>query len=139
MLTVDDAQLCCEMRLHRISLQQYVRGTLMTKNRRLLILPALLIAFRCSSVSAASPGDCLPYEPNSVQLTGRIVRKVFPGPPNYESVKEGDKPEGAYILHLAKPICVRSEKEDEDNAAEDGVSDLHLVLRGNQFRQLRGL
>lgn len=111
----------------------------MTRNLRSLILPGLLIAFGCSSVSAASPGDCVAYEPDSVQLTGRIVRKVFPGPPNYESVAEGDKPEEAWILHLARPICVRAAKKDQDNVAVGNVSDLHLLLRGNQFRQLRGL
>ena len=89
MLTAKDLRLCFEWAM---TFNKFARGTLMTRNLRLLILPALLIAFGCSSVSAGSPGDCVAYEPNGVQLTGRIVTKVFPGPPNYESVKEGDEP-----------------------------------------------
>jgi hypothetical protein len=31
---------------------------------------------------------------------GSLSRPVFPGPPNYEDVKKGDKPERAYIIKL---------------------------------------
>jgi hypothetical protein len=103
----------------------------------LTILLATLVAFCCASAGPASQGDCLPYEPASVTLTGKVSTKVFPGPPNYESVKEGDKPEVAWLLHLAKPVCVRAENQDDLNSPEDGVSDIQLVLQGNQFRQVR--
>lgn len=111
----------------------------MTRTLRLLILPALLIEIFCTAVGAGSPGDCLSYERAGVRLTGRIIIKVFPGPPNYASLEEGDKPDPAWILHLTKPICIKADKGDEFNVAEDKVSDIHLVLDGNQFRQLRPL
>ena len=104
-----------------------------------MILLATAIAFGCPSVLAASAGDCLPYEPASVTLTGKTFRKVFPGRPNYESIKDGDEPEPAWLLRLAKPICVRADKKDEFNEAENNVSLIHLVLRGKQFSQLRRL
>jgi hypothetical protein len=112
---------------------------LMTRTLRLSILLALPIAFCCTAVNAAPPGDCLSYEPARVKLTGRVISKVFPGPPNYESVKGGDKPEPAWLLHLAKPICVKADNQDEFNVAVDNVSVIHLVLRGNQFSRLRRL
>ncbi len=44
-----------------------------------------------SSVYVAAQGDCLSYEPTEVRLTGTISRKTFPGPPNYQSIRKGDK------------------------------------------------
>ena len=113
-----------------------MREITMTRNLR-LILPALLIALFCTAVSAGMPGDCLSYEKVSVQLTGRIVIKTFPGPPNYESIEEGDKPERTWILHLSKPICMKADEDFEFNVAESRVSDIHLSLDADQFRQLR--
>jgi hypothetical protein len=111
----------------------------MTQKLSALILLAALMAFGCPATRAASQGDCLSYEPASVKLTGRVIRKVFPGRPNYESIKDGDEPEPAWILHLAKPICVKADGKEEFNVAVGKVSDLHLVLRGKQFSQLRRL
>jgi hypothetical protein len=31
---------------------------------------------------------------------------MFAGPPNYEDVRKGDRPEPSYILKLQKPICI---------------------------------
>jgi hypothetical protein len=111
----------------------------MTTKRRFVILLVSMMAFGCASASAASGGDCLPYEPAIVKLTGKTFLKVFPGRPNYESIKEGDEPEPAWLLRLAKPICVRPDGKDEFNVAENNVSVIHLVLRGKQFRELRRL
>ena len=83
-----------------------------------------------SSVYVAAQGDCLSYEPAEVRLTGTISRKTFPGPPNYKSIRKGDKPETYWVLHLAKPICTTA---DADNDAESGVMDLQLILTGKQY------
>ena len=114
-----------------------MRGNGMSTKRRCMILLASMMAFYCASASAASGGDCLSYEPASVKLTGKVFVKVFPGRPNYESIKKGDEPEGAWLLRLAKPICV---KGDDNNEAEAQVSIIQLVLHlDKQFSQLRRL
>lgn len=105
-----------------------------------MILLASMMAFCCAPASAASRHDCLQYEPASVTLTGKVFLKVFPGRPNYESIKKGDEPEGAWLLRLAKPICVSADKQNDINEAENDVSLIHLVLhRDKQFSQLRRL
>ena len=87
-----------------------------------------------------SQGDCLSYEPVEVKLTGRVSTKIFPGPPEYTSIKGGDEPEQAWILHLAKPICTKADQNSEVNEAEDHVSDVQLVLRDkNHFSEVRRL
>ncbi len=42
----------------------------------------------------------------TVQLRGTLTHKVFPGPPNFENLRKGDKPEPSYILRLQKPVCI---------------------------------
>ena len=69
--------------------------------------------------------QCLSYEPDQVELKGTIRRQTFPGPPNFESVAKGDRPERYWVLHLAQPICVAANSEWEK---ETGVSDIQLVI-----------
>ena len=72
---------------------------------------------------------CLDYEPSSVTLKGTIKRKVFPGPPNYESVRNGDEPESMWVLHLARTICVNASADWE---AEKDVAVVQLVFPEGQ-------
>jgi hypothetical protein len=88
-----------------------------------LLMPMLF------SLTAAAQ-NCLSYDTDSVRLTGTISRKTFPGPPNYESIKTGDKPETYWVLHLGKPICTTA---SVDNDPESGVTDLQLILTQKQY------
>jgi hypothetical protein len=77
-----------------------------------------------------NPPACLSYEPSRVQLTGTIIRRSFPGPPNYESVERGDKPEVAWLLALSQPICMEQDKKDPDlNPAQRSIRKIQLVFR----------
>jgi hypothetical protein len=49
---------------------------------------------------------CLEGEPAIEKITGLTYKKTFPGPPNYESIKQGDMPETRTILKLDNPICI---------------------------------
>lgn len=69
----------------------------------------------CSDLNKESPD----------QLKGVLKLEVFPGRPNYSSVKEGDDPEETYILRLNTPICVAQHPHPFDR--------VHLV----QMRQTR--
>lgn len=55
------------------------------------------------------------YEPELVQLTGKLYEKEYPGPPEYTSVEEGDLSEVVLILALTKPIEVRNATRAEDD------------------------
>lgn len=99
--------------------------------RILLLLIATLI-----SDSAGAAQQCLRYEPAVVALSGTLVRKTFPGPPNFESVEAGDRAETGYYLQLASGICTRAAKDD-DSGDHDGVKEIQLVLSGPQYEALR--
>lgn len=46
------------------------------------------------------------YEPSIVELTGHLDLQTFPGPPNYESIKNGDEIERHFYLTLDAPVDV---------------------------------
>ena len=72
---------------------------------------------------------CLAYEPKVVTLIGTIRRQTFPGPPNYENVQKGDRPETYWMLSLEVPVCVTKDAKDPElNPAKQSVSELQLVL-----------
>lgn len=53
----------------------------------------------------------LPMEPAFVECRGTLRLVVFPGPPNYESIKGGDKLEKVYILELDDPFDIASSED----------------------------
>jgi hypothetical protein len=89
-----------------------------------LALPAV-----CAAQHQAST-KCLAYEPAVVKLTGTVVRQTLPGPPNYESVRDGDQPETYWVLKLARPICVEADKTDDMgvNRAQEHIKSLELIF-----------
>jgi len=101
-----------------------------------LIALALLIAPPASSGQASSQSHCLSYEPTVVTLSGTLVRKTFPGPPDYESVKNGDKPETSWFLELPASLCVNEDPTQPDlNPKRSGVHEIQLILEPKQYQQ----
>lgn len=59
-------------------------------------------------LSAFSSAECL-KDGQDVTFTGTVSRETFPGPPNYESIDDGDTPETYWILTISTPQCVIAE------------------------------
>jgi Domain of unknown function (DUF4431) len=81
--------------------------------------------------------QCLEYEPKVVSLSGVIVRETYPGPPNFESVANGDEPRTIWVLKLDKAICVLA--SDDVNVKEDNEKEIQLVLNAEQYKRYRSL
>ena len=92
-----------------------------------LLLASLLLA---GPVSELPSHSCLHDGPSAVTLEGTLIRRPYPGPPNYESVRHGDQPDTALILSIPKPICVAPDKasDDGDKQLESGVRELQLAI-----------
>jgi len=89
------------------------------------------------TIDAQNHSHCLSYEPSVVQLKGTIVRKIFPGPPNYESIKRGDKAEETWLLVLSQPTCVQQDKKDLDlNPAQQNIRQLQLVFGDSKAHEI---
>ena len=103
----------------------------------------LQLAF-CSligSLFGVAQEPCLKYEPEVVELVGKVKRHTFPGPPNYESVEQGDRPETYWVLCLSKPICVEPAANSPklNSNRESGISQLQLTqVNYNRYRKLLG-
>ena len=79
-----------------------------------------LVAF-----SADEPSSYLKYEPARVSLKGRLVEKVFFGPPGYGEDPKNDRKERQYILILNAPINLEA---DRDNPSEKNVREVTIVV-----------
>lgn len=81
------------------------------------------------------------YEPEVAKLTGMIKIKIFPGPPNFESIKNGDaKEEGGYLI-LDQPIDVdlvqgTTDSDDDINEPEKNIRLLQLVIHSKKHWDL---
>ena len=91
---------------------------------RLLITTLLLLVGFCAS---ASGQKCLDYGA-TVSLTGTLRSQVFPGPPNYESVRRGDRKETAIILKLVTSACTAGSDPQGVDVPESNISEMQLVI-----------
>lgn len=103
---------------------------------------SLLLLLLAAGFSTASGQNCFEYGSN-VSLTGTLTSRVFAGPPNYESIKRGDRKETAIILTLAAPVCTTTgNPADSFDVAETNVRQVQLVISKPEhwkaLKRLRG-
>jgi hypothetical protein len=95
----------------------------------------LWLAVCCAALSPQAHAACLDVrQSDQLAFKGTLSQPVFPGPPNYEDIKKGDKPERAYIIKLDSPICATGDEFLDssqtfntvqllvDNATKDGAA-----------------
>lgn len=102
--------------------------------------PRLLLFLATTAMTVSAPAmarSCLPYGPLKVTLSGTLERRTFPGAPNFEDVKQGDRPESGYYLQLPSAMCVAASAKT-GQAAHDAVRELQLVLDRAQYAHLAG-
>ena len=87
------------------------------------------------SHSYAFSRQVLTYQPAVVSLVGVLDLQTFPGPPNYESIQNGDQPERHFYLRLDSPVDVapRGEHPAVDNPEEErDVRILQLAIGADE-------
>lgn len=99
---------------------------------RVLIVIGVLSA---ASAPAAVADPCLEYE--RVSLSGTLVRQVYPGPPDYESVTKGDKPIFIWVLLLDRRVCVID--RDPSYPRRYHEREIQLVAEPQQLTQFQTL
>ena len=105
-----------------------------------IIAVTLLIPAPISLGQTPPQSQCLSYDPAVVTLSGTLARKTFPGPPNYESLKKGDKPETSWFLDLPADICVNVDPAQPDmNPRQSGIREIQLVLTPEQYKRSKDM
>jgi len=99
----------------------------------------LLATTACVAQSRPAKG-CLSYEPAVVNLNGILISETFPGPPNYEGTRQGDKAEVYWLIDLSRPVCVNADKREPDlNQVQKSVRRVQLVLDPIVYERQKGL
>ncbi|HBM9256281.1 TPA: DUF4431 domain-containing protein [Citrobacter freundii] len=78
-----------------------------------------------SKNSTFAKDSILPQELLEGQITtlyGKVRDEVFPGPPNYESINDGDRPQFYWILYTNEPIGLVGRDMENDKLYENGQS-----------------
>lgn len=105
-----------------------------------IIAVIILVSTNSATGQSTPQSHCLSYEPAVVTLSGTLVRKTFPGPPNYESVKNGDKAETSWFLDLPESVCINESKTEPDlNPEQSSIHEIQLVLQPEQYQQHKGM
>jgi len=103
---------------------------------RLLLTTFLLLVGLCAS---AGGQKCLEYGP-TVSLKGTLRSQFFPGPPNYESIRRGDRKETAIILTLVARACTTGNDSQDLDVPETGIREMQLVImKDAHWRSVRRL
>jgi Domain of unknown function (DUF4431) len=90
---------------------------------RLALFAVVSAMLGVGSLANAACIDVRQKEP--LAFKGTLNYRIFPGPPNYEDVKKGDKPEAAYIIKLDTPICAAG---DEFLGGNETIDQIQLLM-----------
>lgn len=101
-------------------------------------LLALLLAHYSIISLLAESFPIVPYGPDIVRLTGTLRESTCPGPPEYESIENGDAPEHIYVLVLDSPIHVEDIplKENSWDEPEDNVLEIQVAAHPKDAQHL---
>ena len=101
------------------------------KMKNIRNISCILIVF-CAYYCFAENRD-YHYESANSEFIGFISREDFPGPPNYESIENGDAKETYWILELLDSINVV--RKDGTNGYASNVSRIQLILKDYQYQK----
>lgn len=104
------------------------------------IVMVLLVSLSGTRISQLEPAGCRSYEPAVVTLHGFLIRKTFPGPPNYSDIYKGDTAETYFLLNLDSPICLNADKSNPDlRPSQKNVRTVQLVLEEEMYERFKPL
>ena len=109
----------------------------------MLLVASFIILVAAGAPTPARPGvadSCYHYRPAAVSLTGRLIQRTLPGPPNYQSIARGDRPQVVDLLILDAPICTIADYKDSPNTdAFQGQDTIQVRRTESAWREVRRL
>ncbi|HVH66449.1 MAG TPA: DUF4431 domain-containing protein [Gemmatimonadales bacterium] len=83
--------------------------------------------------------SCYHYAPAPIELTGRLIQRTLPGPPNYQSIARGDRPQVVDLLILDAPICTVADYNGSNTDAFQGQDTVQVRRADATWRDVRRL
>jgi len=109
----------------------------------MLLVSSFVVLVAAGAHVPARPGvadSCYHYRPAAVSLTGRLIQRTLPGPPNYQSIARGDRPQVVDLLILDAPICTIPDYKDSPNTdAFQGQDTIQVRRAESTWREVRRL
>ncbi len=109
----------------------------------MLLVSSFVVLVAAGAHASARPGvadSCYHYRPAAVSLTGRLIQRTLPGPPNYQSIARGDRPQVVDLLILDAPICTIPDYKDSPNTdAFQGQDTIQVRRAESTWREVRRL
>lgn len=109
----------------------------------MFLVSSVVILIVAGAQPRGRPGvadSCYHYRPAPVSLTGRLIQRTLPGPPNYQSIKRGDRPQVVDLLILDAPLCTTPDYKDSPNTDAFQGQDTVQVRRAEAtWREVRRL
>ena len=109
----------------------------------ILVAQAVILAAAGAPIRRERGDSCYHYAPAVAALTGRLIQRTLPGPPNYQSIARGDRPQLVDLLILDAPICtIPDYKKDSPNTdgfqGQDTIQVRRAAATWNDVRRLTG-
>ena len=98
---------------------------------RILITAFLWV---CAPLQAGAQAHCYDDGGSGVDLSGKLLRRIIAGPPNYTSIKSGDRPDTILVLRLGRTICLRA---DSTGDKLSGIEEVQLLVPEEDRLQMR--
>src|SRR3954452_16423881 len=99
----------------------------------------LAVFFSIPRIGYSAPNGSrknLHYGAPPVRLEGKCDLDVMAGPPNWESIRDGDRPITIIILRLYSPVQVRGEKVKYSfNEAVADINEIQLATTNSKLRK----
>jgi hypothetical protein len=97
-----------------------------------------LAVFAFAVLTPAAEAACIDLSTaQRLAFTGGLRFAFFPGPPGFTDISKGDAAEPAYILVLAKPICLTGDPDHAD--PRKPVVTVHLLPEDSTEAAMRAL
>ncbi|MEO3387619.1 DUF4431 domain-containing protein [Mesorhizobium sp. CAU 1741] len=100
------------------------------------VISAVASLLAAGKAMAGAPGSCLKWD-GPATLEGYVVEGIFPGPPGYEDIANGDMELHAEMLYLLEPICVDG-PDAMDAEPVESTELVQLACSGMPLSQMRG-
>jgi hypothetical protein len=108
----------------------------------ILVAQVVILAAAGAPIRRELGDSCHHYAPAVVTLTGRLIQRTLPGPPNYQSIARGDRPQLVDLLVLDAPLCTIPDYKDSPNTdafqGQDTVQVRRATATWNDVRRLTG-